>query len=129
MQTPDYYKGYHEKVDKVKIDLVGFLIEQKKKNKKVAAYGAAAKGNTLLNYCGVKNDLVEFVVDASLHKQGKYLPGSHIQIVNESMIKIKKPDYVIILPWNIKDEIMNQLNYVREWGTRFVLPIPQLQIL
>ena len=129
MLTINYYKGFQQKVNKVKIDLINFLIEQKEQNKKVAAYGAAAKGNTLLNYCGIKKDLIEFVVDASPHKQGKYLPGSHIPIFNESMIQNKKPNYVIILPWNIKEEIMNQLNYIRDWGAMFVIPIPELEVL
>ncbi len=129
MQTLSYYKGFQEKVDRVKVDLVSFLLEQKKKNAKVVAYGAAAKGNTLLNYCGIKNDLIEYVVDASPHKQGKFLPGSHIPITSEDMIKKNKPDYILILPWNLKDEITTQLNYVREWDSKFVIPIPQLEII
>ena len=129
MRTLDYYKGFQGKVDKVKSDLVIFLIEQKKKNRKVSAYGAAAKGNTLLNYCGVKSDLIKFVADASPHKQGKYLPGSHIPIVNEEMIKKNKPDYILILPWNLKDEITDQLNYIKEWDAKFVFPVPRLEIL
>jgi len=129
MRTVDYYRNFLNKIEKVKIDLLDFLIEQKKNNIIVAAYGAAAKGNTLLNYCGIKNDLIEFIVDASPHKQGKYLPGSHIPIVNEEMLKQKKPKYVLILPWNLKDEIMNQLSYAKEWNSRFVLPIPRLEIL
>ena len=116
MQTIDYYKGFQEKVNKVKIDLVEFLIQQKRNNKKIAAYGAAAKGNTLLNYCGIKDDLIKFVVDASSHKQGNYLPGSHIPIVDESFLRKENPDYILILPWNIKNEIAEQLEYVREWG-------------
>ncbi len=129
MQKLDYYKGFQEKVDMVKADLVSFLLQQKKENRKVAAYGAAAKGNTLLNYCGIKNDYIEYVVDASPHKQGKYLPGSHIPIVGEDMIKKSKPDYILILPWNLKDEIIRQLSYVREWNSKFVLPIPKLKIV
>jgi len=129
MQTLDYYRGFQKKVNKVKIDLVSFLIEQKKQNKKVVAYGAAAKGNTLLNYCGIKDNLIEFVVDASPHKQGKYLPGSHIPIVTEEMIKKNKPDYILILPWNLKDEITDQLKYIKEWDAKFVLPIPKLEII
>ena len=129
MQSVEYYNGFQEKVDKVKSDLVSFLIEQKVKGMKVAAYGAAAKGNTLLNYCGVKKDLIEFVVDASPHKQGKYLPGSHIPIVTEEMIKKNKPDYILILPWNLKAEITDQLKYIKEWGAKFVLPIPVLEIV
>ena len=129
MQALSYYEGFQGKVDRVKVDLVSFLLEQKKKNAKVAAYGAAAKGNTLLNYCGIKSDLVEYVVDASPHKQGKYLPGSHIPIVNEDMIKKNKPDYILILAWNLKDEITQQLRYVKEWNSKFVLAIPKLEII
>jgi len=124
-----YYKDFGEKALKVKLDLVSFLIEQKRKGKKVAAYGAAAKGNTLLNYCGVKNDLIEFVVDANPNKQNKFLPASHIPVVDENFLKNNKPDYVLILPWNLKDEIMNQLSYIKEWKGKFVLPIPELAVV
>jgi len=93
-------------------------------------YGAAAKGNTLLNYCGVKgNDLVQFVVDANPHKQDKYMPGSHIPIVQEDRIKEEKPDFVIILPWNLREEITAQLSYIREWGGKFVVPVPKFEII
>jgi len=129
MSSIDYYWGFQRKVDKVKNDLVSFLIEQKNLNKKLVAYGAAAKGNTLLNYCGIKKDLIEFVVDASPYKQGKYLPGSHIPIVSQELITNNKPDYILILPWNLRDEIINQLEYVKEWGANFVLPLPTLEIL
>jgi len=124
----DYYLNFQPKVDRIKYDLLAFLVEQKRNGKKVAAYGAAAKGNTLLNYCGVKNDLISFVVDASPHKQGLFLPASHIPIVNESFIKNEKPDFVMILPWNIKEEIFNQLNYIREWNGKFVVAVPKLEI-
>jgi hypothetical protein len=97
--------------------------------RKVAAYGAAAKGNTLFNFCGVRDDLVSFVVDVSPHKQGKYLPGSHIPVFTESIIAMEKPDFVLILPWNIKDEIMKQLDYIREWEAKFVIPIPRMMIV
>ena len=129
MRNIEYYKGFKEKVNEVKINLVTFLIDQKKKNKKVVAYGAAAKGNTLLNFCGIKNNLIEFVVDASPHKQGKYLPGSHFPIVTEEMIKKFKPHYILILPWNLKAEITDQLKYIREWDAKFVLPIPKLEVI
>lgn len=124
----NYYLDFQEKADRVREDLLHFLRAQKARGKKVAAYGAAAKGNTLLNYCGVRDDLIEFVVDASPHKQGLYLPGSRIPIVDESFIKLEKPDFVIILPWNIKDEIAEQLKYIGEWGGRFVIAIPQFTI-
>ena len=124
----DYYLDFQQKADKVKYALLSFLLEQKKQGNKVVAYGAAAKGNTLLNYCGVKKDLIEFVVDASPHKQGKYLPGSHILVVAEEEIKKTQPDFVLILPWNIKDEIMDQLSYIRDWGGKFVVTVPEIKV-
>ncbi len=124
----DYYLGFQQKADKVKYELLAFLFKQKKAGKKVAAYGAAAKGNTLLNYCSVKKDLIEFVVDASPHKQGKFLPGSHIPVVKEDEIKSMKPDYVLILPWNIKDEITEQLSYIRKWDGKFVVAVPEIKV-
>ena len=99
------------------------------KDKKVVAYGAAAKGNTLLNYCGIKNDLIDFVVDANPHKQNKFLPASHIPVVSKDEIKKTKPEFVIILPWNLKSEITSQLSYIREWGGKFVIPIPEIEII
>jgi len=125
----EYYNGFQGRAEQIKIDLLEFLLQQKKAGKKVVAYGAAAKGNTLLNYCGVKCDLIDFVVDANPHKQNKYLPASHIPVVNEDYLKTEKPDYVIILPWNIKDEITAQLSYVKEWGGQFVIAIPEVKIL
>jgi 2-polyprenyl-3-methyl-5-hydroxy-6-metoxy-1,4-benzoquinol methylase len=122
------YQGFQGRVNKVKLDLLSFLIEQKKAGKKVAGYGAAAKGNTLLNFCGVKKDLIDFVVDANPHKQNKYMPASHIPIMNEAYLKEQKPDFIIILPWNLKEEIMTQLSYVKQWGGRFVIPIPDLSV-
>jgi len=129
MNTIDYYKGFQKKANRIKYEFVKFLIQQKINKKKVVAYGAAAKGNTLLNYCGIKQDLIEFVVDKSPYKQGKFLPGSHIPIINEKKIKKFKPDYIVILPWNIKEEIMEQLDYVKEWGCRFVIAIPKMKII
>ncbi len=123
-----YYNGFQEKALRVKMDLLSFLIEQKRAGKKVAAYGAAAKGNTLLNFCGVKHDLVDFVVDANPHKQHKFLPASHIPVMEEAHLKAEQPDYVLILPWNLQDEIMQQLHYIRQWGGAFVIPIPSLKV-
>ncbi|MGE9314709.1 methyltransferase domain-containing protein [Niabella sp. CJ426] len=123
------YQNFQEKAFQIKIDLISFLIDQKRAGKKVAAYGAAAKGNTLLNYCGIKSDLIDFVVDANPHKQNKLLPASHIPVVNEDVLKAKQPDFVIILPWNLKDEITAQLSYINDWGGQFVVAIPQLTIL
>lgn len=128
LNTMAYYRNFQEKANRVKCDLLKFLIKQKQHGLKVAAYGAAAKGNTLLNYCGVRIDLISFVVDASPYKQGKYLPGSHIPVVNEEEIKKHKPDYVLIMPWNIKNEIIHQLEYIRQWGGKFVTAVPGLKI-
>jgi SAM-dependent methyltransferase len=128
MNEVAFYTGFKEKANMVKYGLLKFLIEQKEKNAMVVAYGAAAKGNTLLNYCGIKNDLIKFVVDASPHKQGKFLPGSHISVVHESEIRKARPNFVVILPWNIKEEIIGQLDYIRAWGGRFVTAVPQLEI-
>lgn len=126
----EYYDDFQERVDRIKYSTIEFLIDQKKKGKKVIGYGAAAKGNTLLNYCGIKgNDLIKFVVDASPHKQNRLLPGSHIPVVDQEEIKKYKPDYVIILPWNLKNEISDQLSFIREWGGKFVIFIPELTIL
>lgn len=125
----EYYKGFQHNVLKIKLDLLDFLISMKKENKKVVAYGAAAKGNTLLNYCGIKNDLIDYVVDANPNKQQKYLPASHIPILSEEKIKETKPDYVLILPWNLKTEITEQLAYIKDWGAKLVVPIPHLEII
>lgn len=122
------YNNFQLLADQIKRTLLKFLIEQKEKNKKVVAYGAAAKGNTLFNYCGIKKDLIAFVADASLHKQGKYLPGSHIKVVDEEEIRKSKPDYILILPWNIKGEIVEQMKYIRDWGGKFVVAIPTIDI-
>ncbi|MCS6821114.1 MAG: class I SAM-dependent methyltransferase [Microscillaceae bacterium] len=128
MNTLVYYQGFQEKADKIKYDFLSFLLEQKKLGKKIAAYGAAAKGNTLLNYCGIRKDLITFVVDKSPYKQGKYLPGSHIPVVSEEVLKLEKPDFVIIFPWNIKEEIEKQLSYIRNWNGKFVVAIPELKV-
>lgn len=123
-----YYKDFQVKALKIKLDLTDFLIKAKRENKIIAAYGAAAKGNTLLNYCGIKTDIIDFVVDANPHKQNKFLPASHIPVVNEDHLKRARPDYIIILPWNLKTEITEQLIYVREWQGKFIVPIPELEI-
>ena len=123
------YAGMQRAADEIRGDLLTFLHEQRRAGRRVVAYGAAAKGNTLLNYCGIKGTaLIEFVIDASPHKQGLYLPGSHIPIVHEREIHTRRPEFVIVLPWNIRDEITQQLAYVRSWGGRFVTCIPQLSI-
>ncbi len=128
LQKRNVYQSFQAKVDKVKMEFLTFLLEAKKAGKRVAAYGAAAKGNTLLNYCGIKNDLIEYVVDAAESKQGKYLPGSHIPIVEERVLRMARPDYIILLPWNIKEELELQLSYTREWDALFVTAIPELKV-
>ena len=125
----NYYDNFHEKVQKIKINVLEFLILQKKQGKKVIAYGAAAKGNTLLNYCGIKSDLITFVVDKAPSKRGKFLPGSHIPVVDDKAIKQYQPDYILILPWNIQEEIIEQLDYIRKWRGKFVIPIPKFKIV
>jgi hypothetical protein len=110
----------------VKDDLLLFLIEQKRAGMRVAAYGAAAKGCTLLNYAGVKTDLLPYVCDAAPSKQGKYLPGTHIPIEHPDVLRERKPDIVLILPWNIQAEVMQQLTYVRDWGAKFVVAVPSI---
>ena len=126
--TTCFYSDFQPKADKVKNDLLAFLIEAKRDGRRVAGYGAAAKGNTLLNYAGVRPDLLPWVVDRNPTKQGKYLPGSRIPIVAEMHIREIRPDYVVILPWNLREEVMVQLAYIREWGGRFVTAVPQLEV-
>lgn len=124
----EIYRGLQARADRIKDQLLLFLIGQKQEGKKVAAYGAAAKGNTLLNYAGIKADLIPYVCDAAPSKQGKFLPGSHIPIVPAAVLRERKPDLVLILPWNIADEIMSQHGYVKEWGGSFVLAVPEMRI-
>lgn len=123
------YKKLQENANKIKNDLLVYLINMKKEGKKVAAYGAAAKGNTLLNYAGIKHDLLNCVYDASPYKQNKYLPGSHIPIYSPEKIKQDVPDVILILPWNLREEIVSQLSYVKEWGGHFITAIPELTII
>jgi hypothetical protein len=108
--------------------LLSFLIEAKGQGKSVAGYGAPGKGNTLLNYCGIRTDFLDYTVDRNPYKHGKYLPGTHIPIFPPEKIAETKPDYVLILPWNLKDEITAQLAYIRDWGGQLVVPIPELSI-
>lgn len=128
MRDLDVYLGFQPKADRVKNELLLFLIEQKRQGKTVAAYGAAAKGNTLLNYAGVKPDLLSFVCDAAAAKQGKYMPGSHIPILAPEAMARYKPDFVVILPWNISEEVMRSNVFVYEWGGQFVTAVPELKI-
>ncbi|MGE0676315.1 class I SAM-dependent methyltransferase [Pseudolabrys sp.] len=122
------YQGFQSRVETIKDDLLLFLIEQKRRKRKVAAYGAAAKGNTMLNFAGVRSDLISFVCDAAPAKQGKFMPGSHIPILPPCTIDVEKPDYVLILPWNIADEVKEQLAHIREWGAQFVTAIPHVVV-
>jgi 2-polyprenyl-3-methyl-5-hydroxy-6-metoxy-1,4-benzoquinol methylase len=128
IDTLAYYEDFQKKALQVKLGFTRFLSQQKLQDKKIAGYGAAAKGNTLLNYCGTTNDQIDYVVDANPHKQNKWLPGSHIHVVDEKYMKEDRPDFIIIFPWNLKDEIMRQLDYTSEWGAKFVVPIPELKI-
>ena len=123
------YLCFQPEADLIKNDLLAFLLEQKRAGKSVAAYGAAAKGNTLLNYAGVKPDLVSFVCDAAPSKQNKFMPGSHIPILPPAAMAERKPDYVVILPWNIAEEVVQQQACVKEWGGRFVVAVPELKVL
>jgi hypothetical protein len=126
LQELSTYIAFQERANRVKNDFLAFLIEQAKLGKKVAAYGAAAKGNTLLNYSGVRSDLLSFVADRNPAKIGRFLPGSHIPIISESDLKVLKPDYVIVLPWNLRLEITKQLEYISDWGGKFVTAVPNL---
>jgi SAM-dependent methyltransferase len=127
--TIGYYAGLQLKAQRVKFDLLSFLVEERRRGSTIAAYGAAAKGNTLLNYVGVKPDLVPFVCDAAASKQGRYLPGSHIPILAPDTLGERRPDYVLILPWNIREEIMAEQARIRSWGGRFAVAVPKLEIL
>jgi len=129
MNSLSYYQDFQQKVDFIKYDFIDFLIQQKRNGKKIIGYGAAAKGNTLLNYCGIKgNDLIEYVVDASPYKQNKLLPGSRIPVFSSEKIAETKPDFIVIFPWNLKDEISHQLACAQEWGAKFVIAVPELTI-
>ncbi len=124
----DGYESFARQVKETKLALLEFLISAAKQGKKVAGYGAPGKSATLLHYCGIGKDLIEYTVDRSLYKQGRYLPGSRIPIFHPDRIRETKPDFVVILPWNLKDEIMQQLQFIREWGGRFVIPIPRVAV-
>lgn len=123
------YLGFAEQVRETKRQLLEFLIGAKRDGKRIVGYGAPAKGNTLLNYCGIRTDFIDYTVDRSPHKQGVYLPGTHIPVRHPDEIARTQPDYIFILPWNLKEEIIEQLAYVREWGAKFVLPIPQVEVV
>ena len=128
MNTLKYYQGFQDQVEKVKVDFLDFLIRAKKSGQKVVAYGAAAKGNTIMNFAGVRSDLISYVVDKNPSKQEKFMPGSRIPIYNEQSLKDDDPDFVVILPWNLKNEIMNQLDYIKIGRGKFIVAIPELKI-
>lgn len=129
MGTQAFYEGFQAKANKLKNDLLAFLIEAHRAGKSVAGYGAAAKGNTLLNYAGVRPDLLSYVVDRNPAKQDKFLPGCRIPIVAEDRLKHARPDYVLILPWNLQAEVVEQLAYIREWGGKFITAVPSLKLV
>jgi 2-polyprenyl-3-methyl-5-hydroxy-6-metoxy-1,4-benzoquinol methylase len=128
MMEMAYYKAFGEQVKETKRKLLEFLIQVKKSGKGIAGYGAPGKGNTLLNYCGIRTDFLDYTVDRNPYKQGKFLPGTHIPIYHPDKIAETKPDYVLILPWNFKDEIIKQMGFIREWGGQFVVPIPEVKV-
>ena len=123
------YAAFRDRVEATKRRLLEFLITAKSEGKRVAAYGAPAKGNTLLNYCGIRQDFIDFTVDRSLAKQGQYLPGTHIPVFAPEKIDESRPDYVLILPWNIRDEIIGKMGHIRDWGGKFVVPIPSVEVI
>jgi len=123
------YRDFAEQVKNTKRLLLKFLIDAKQAGKTVAGYGAPAKGNTLLNYCGIRSDFLDYTVDLSPHKQGKFLPGIHIPVFNPDKVRETRPDYLLILPWNLRDEIISQMAHIREWGGKFVLPIPEVRVV
>jgi SAM-dependent methyltransferase len=128
MTAPAFYRAFQERAEKIKNDMVAFLIDARRQGKKTAGYGAAAKGNTLLNFGGVRPDLLPYVVDKNPSKQNQFMPGSRIPIVTEQRLKDERPDYIIILPWNLKEELAQQLVYTREWGAKFVTAVPSLSV-
>jgi hypothetical protein len=128
VRTRSYYETFKEEAIQMKNDFLGFLISEKKNGKVVVGYGAAAKGNTLLNFAGVKEDLLRFVVDKNPNKVGKFLPGSRIAILSEEALREVRPDVILILPWNLTTEIQRQLNYTRDWGAKLAVAIPRMRV-
>jgi hypothetical protein len=124
----EHYAAFDEQVKETKRKLLDFLIDARRQGKKIAGYGAPGKGNTLLNYCGIRTDFVDYTVDRNPYKHGKFLPGTHIPIYPPEKINETRPDYILILPWNLKDEIIDQMGFVREWGAQFIVPIPEVCI-
>ena len=129
LNRPDTYDAFSSTVRAVKRNLLRFLIDAREAGKQVVGYGAPAKAATLLNYCGVRDDLLLYTVDVSPHKQNRFLPGVHIPIYAPEHIESTKPDYVLILPWNLRSEIMEKMSHIRRWGGQFVIPLPDIEIL
>jgi SAM-dependent methyltransferase len=127
--TLEAHRSFSDQVNETKWRLLEFLIAKRREGKRIAGYGAPGKGNTLLNFCGIRTDLIEYTVDRNPYKQGQFLPGTHIPIRHPEVLEQDRPDYIVILPWNLKEEIVEQLAYAREWGARFVVPIPEVQVL
>jgi len=125
---PEFYKSFEEKVKETKRKILDHLIKVKREGKSIAGYGAPGKGNTLLNYCGIRTDFLDYTVDRNPHKQNNYLPGTLVPILSPDIIMETKPDYLFILPWNLKNEIMDQMKFIREWGGKFIIPIPEVHV-
>lgn len=129
MRGVDYYKRLQDRATEIKHGLVAGLMDIKRQGKRICGYGAAAKGNTLLNYCGIGKDVVEFVADVTPAKQGKHLPGNHIPVLHESALRVTRPDYILVLPWNHRVEIAKRLDYTRDWGAKLVVPVPKFEVI
>ena len=129
MSDINFYHGFQNKIERVKIDFLSFLLEAKRYGRQVVGYGAAAKGNTMMNFGGIRQDLISYVVDKNPAKKGKYMPGSRVPIVDINNVILTKPDYVVIFPWNLKDEVMQQLEFIQDWGGKFIISIPKLKII
>jgi hypothetical protein len=127
--TLEAHLAFTAQVEETKWGLLEFLIAKRREGKRIAGYGAPGKGNTLLNYCGIRTDLLDYTVDRNPYKQGSFLPGTRIPILHPDVLAEDRPDYILILPWNLKEEIVAQLDYAREWGARFIVPIPQVEVL
>ena len=125
----EHYLSFGERVKAMKLGILSFFVQAKTQGKTIVGYGAPAKGNTLLNYCGIRTDYLEYTVDRSNYKQNHFLPGTHIPIYAPDKIKETRPDYVLILPWNFQDEIIEQIGYIRDWGGKFIVPIPKVRVI
>jgi len=128
VDTSTFYQNFQPVAEKIKNDLLSFLVDARQEGKVVAAYGAAAKGNTMMNFAGIRRDLISYVVDLNPAKAGKFMPGSRLPIVGENVLRETRPDYIVFLPWNLKDELEGQLGYAREWGAKFVVAVPELSV-